>query len=140
MEIKKILVPVDNSEYSSRALEYAEGFAKKMDSSILLLHCHHKYPSYLGEPFLQEAINRIHDKANMVLEPYRNFLKRQKVHFSERLLEEPVGEAITKTAKIENIDLIIMGTKGKTDLEGLLLGSVSHKVMHYAHCPVMIIR
>lgn len=140
MEIKKILVPVDTSVYSSRAVDYAEGFAKKMKSSILLLHCHHRYPSYLGEPFLQEAINRINDKADKVLEPHRNFLIKQKVEFRELLLEEPVGEAITKTAEIENIDLIIMGTKGKTDLEGLLLGSVSHKVMHYAHCPVMIIR
>ncbi len=140
MEIKKVLVPVDKSDYSVRAVEYAAEFAKKMNSSIHLVHCHHKYPSYLGEPFLQEAIDRIHDKAKNVLVPYKKYLTEEGIECTDLLLEEPVGEVITKIAKIENVDLIIMGTKGKSDIEGLLLGSVSHKVIHYAHCPVMIIR
>ncbi|RKX92087.1 MAG: universal stress protein, partial [Spirochaetes bacterium] len=45
------------------------------------------------------------------------------------MLEEPSGKAIVEAAKIEKIDLIIMGTKGKTDLEGLIMGSTTHRVL-----------
>lgn len=139
MEIKKIMVPVDKSVFSMNAVKYSIDFSKKMGSSILLLHCHHKFPSILGEPYLQDAINKIKDEAESVIVPYRELYNKQNIEISELLLEEPAWQSISEASKIEKIDLIIMGSKGKSDLEGLILGSVTHKVLHYAKCPVMVV-
>lgn len=139
MEIKKMMVPVDNSVFSMNAVKYSIDFSKQMGSSILLLHCHHKFPSILGEPYLQDAINKIKDDAESVMALYRELYKKHNVEISELLLEEPAGQSISEASRIEKIDLIIMGSKGKSDLEGLILGSVTHKVLHYAKCPVMVV-
>lgn len=140
MEIKRIMVPVDESDHSLKAVRYSVQFAEKMQCSILLLHCHKEFPSVLGEPYLQNAIEKILKESDTVLEPYRKILKENKADFEELVLEEPAGKAIVETAEIENIDLIIMGTKGKTDLEGLIMGSTTHRVLHLAPCPVLIVR
>lgn len=139
MVIKKIMVPVDNSVFSMNAVKYSIDFSKQMGSSILLLHCHHKFPSILGEPYLQDAINKIKDNAESVIARYRELYKIHNVEISELLLEEPAGHSISEASRIEKVDLIIMGSKGKSDLEGLILGSVTHKVLHYAKCPVMVV-
>ena len=86
------------------------------------------------------SFEKIQEASNVLLEPYRQIYKEYNVEFEELILEGPAGKTIAETAKIENVDLIIMGTKGKTDLEGLLLGSVTHRVLHYAHCPVLVVR
>ncbi len=140
MNIKKILVPVDESEHSMKAVAYAMEFVKKFDASLLLLHCHKEFPAILGEPFFDQATEKILEQGNEVLEPYRKILKENGIAFRELLLEEPAGKKIAETAGIEKIDLIIMGSKGKTDLGGLLLGSVTHRVLHHAPCPVLVVR
>ena len=140
MEIKRIMVPVDDSGYSLRALKYSIQFAQKMHCNILLLHCHKEFPSVLGEPYLQTVIEKILKESNDVLEPYRKVLKDNNAEFEELVLEGPAGRAIVETAEIEKIDLIIMGSKGKTDLEGLIMGSTAHRVLHMSSCPVLIVR
>ena len=65
MEISKILVPVDGSEFSMRAIDYAVDMAKLMDCEILLIHCHKPYPAILGEPYFQKAINKILKKSKI---------------------------------------------------------------------------
>ena len=62
------------------------------------------------------------------------------VTFIDRILEGPAAEAICEVAKIEKIDLIVMGCRGRNDLEGLLLGSCTHRVLKTAPCPVLVIR
>lgn len=139
MKINKIMVPVDKSVFSMNAVKHSIDFSRQMGSSIILLHCHARFPSYLGEPYLQEVINKIHDQAESVIAPYREYYKEQGVEITELMLEEPAGKTISEAAKIEKVDLIIMGSKGKSDLEGLILGSVTHRVLHYARCPVMVV-
>ena len=89
MQLNKIMVPVDKSEFSMNAVKYSVDFSRKMGSSILLLHCHHKFPSFLGEPYLQEAINRILDEANAIITPYKEYYVEKEVKFTELMLEEP---------------------------------------------------
>ena len=140
MEISKILVPVDGSDYSMRAAEYAADLAKLMDGDILLMHCHKAFPVVLGEPYFQKAINKIAKKSKELLDPYRTMLQDAGVRFVDRILEGPAAQAICKVAKVENIDLIVMGCRGRSDLEGLLLGSCTHRVLKTAPCPVLVIR
>ncbi len=140
MKIKHMMVPVDDSRYSFDAVQYSIDYAKCMDCEILLLHCHKQFPTTIGEPFLQKAIDKILETANDVLKPYREIYKENNVPFRELFLEEPAGKVISETAKIEGINLIIMGSRGKSDLAGLILGSTTHKVLHTAPCPVLVVR
>ena len=140
MNVKRIMVPVDDSRYSLDAVQYSIDYAKWMECDVLLLHCHKQFPGSISEPFLQKSIDKILETANEVLEPYREIYKENNVGFEELLLEEPAAKVISETAGIEKINLIIMGSKGKSDLAGLVLGSTAHKVLHTAPCPVLVVR
>ncbi|AOY58610.1 MULTISPECIES: universal stress protein [Desulfococcus] len=141
MKLKKILVPVDGSESAGRALEYAIELVKLVgDAEVLLVHCHKPFPRLLGEPYLQEAINRIQEDADRIIDPCREVLGKAGVGFKERVLEGAPWEKITEAADIEACDMIIMGSRGCTDFQGLFLGSVTHRVLHTTPCPVLVIR
>ena len=140
MKLKKILVPVDGSDFSMRAAAYAVEMAKLMDSEIMLMHCHKSFPVVLGEPYFQNAINKILKKSNELLEPYRKILQDAGVAYADRVLEGPAANAICEAAEIEKADMIVMGSRGRNDLEGLLLGSCTHRVLKTAPCPVLVIR
>ena len=136
----KVLCAVDGSEFSMRAIDYAADMAKLMDCEILLIHCHKPYPAILGEPYFQKAINKILKKSNELLEPYRKIMQQSGVSFTDRILEGPAAQAISEVADIEKADLIVMGCRGRNELEGLLLGSCTHRVLKTAPCPVLVVR
>jgi nucleotide-binding universal stress UspA family protein len=140
MSFKKLMVPVDDSDYSMRALESAMEMASFLGAEILLVHCHKAFPSSLGEPYLQKVINKVLKASSALLDPYRERLQAAHMSFDERILEGSAGKIIPEVARIEKADLIIMGSRGRTDLGGLILGSVTHRVLHAAACPVMVIR
>ncbi len=140
MRLKKILVPVDGSEYSMKAAEYSIDFINHNQSELLLLHCHKAFPHYLGEPNLQNAVDAILEKANKLIKPFVEFYKKNDIESRVILLEEPAGKAIAEAAKHNNADMIIMGSRGLSDLGGLILGSRAHKVLQLTHCPVLVYR
>ncbi len=137
---KKFLVPVDGSDSSMRAAEYSVELVRRTGGDILLLHSHRPFPTMLGEPYFQMAIDKITAASNELLEPYRALFMSKGMNFEELILEGSPGNVISKTAGIERCDMIIMGTRGRSHLEGLLLGSVAHRVLHSAPCPVLVIR
>jgi nucleotide-binding universal stress UspA family protein len=140
MKLRKILVPVDGSDYSMRAAAYAAEIAKIVDGQVMLMHCHKSFPVVLGEPYFQNAINKIMKQAEELLEPFRKILQDAGADYSERILEGPAAKTICQAAEIEKADMIVMGSRGRNDLEGLLLGSCTHRVLKTAPCPVLVIR
>ena len=140
MKLQKILVPVDGSKHSRRAAAYAAELAKITDGEVMLIHCHKSFPVVLGEPYFQNAINKIMKQAEELLEPFRKILQDAGVDYSEKILEGPAAKAICEAAEIEKADMIVMGSRGRNDLEGLLLGSCTHRVLKTAPCPVLVIR
>ena len=140
MQLKKILAPVDGSDHSVRAAAYAVEMAGLTNSEIILVHCHKSFPVVLGEPYFQNAINKIMKNVDELLEPYREIMNSAEVVYTERVLEGPAAKAICHTAEVEGADLIIMGSRGRNDLEGLLLGSCTHRVLKTAPCPVLVVR
>jgi nucleotide-binding universal stress UspA family protein len=140
MSASKILIPVDGSSHSFRATRYAVKIAKCLEKEILLIHCHKAFPATLGEPYLQKMITKRLKNSNQLLQEYRDLLQAEGITFEDRSLEGSPGSVICNVAKIEKSEMIIMGSRGRTDLQGLLLGSVAHRVLHAAPCPVMIVK
>ena len=136
----KILVPVDGSPPSHNAADYAAKMAGLMAAELVLLYCHKPFPSVIGEPYLQKAITQRLENSQKMLAPYREMLEEHGIAISERILEGPPGNRICETARIEGCEMIIMGSRGRTDLQGLLLGSTAHRVLHGAHCPVLVVK
>ena len=140
MEIKKILLPVDGSDFSVRAAEYALAFVKSRGGDILLMYSHKPFPSFLGEPYVQEVHDRIMNSAREMLVPFLQMFTESGIPVEERTLQGPPAENICRVAEIEKCDLIIMGSRGFTNLKGLFLGSVTHRVLNGAPCPVLVVR
>lgn len=141
MNLRRVLVPVDGSESAKRALAYAVDLIKLTGGAeILLVHCHKPFPKLLGDPYLQEAINKIQENADRIIDPYRGILRNAGAKFTECILEGAPWDKITEAAEIEKCDLIVMGSRGCTDFKGLVLGSVTHRVLHAAPCPVLVVR
>jgi nucleotide-binding universal stress UspA family protein len=140
MSTPVILLPVDGSEHATRATAYALKMVGLMGARVLLLHCHRPFPVKLGEPYFQNAIDKITIEANALLEPFRSLLTEKGVRVDDLIMEGPPGEKICDVARIENCEMIIMGSRGRSDLKGLLLGSVAHRVLQQSPCPVLVVR
>lgn len=144
VEYKRILVPVDFSEYSKHALDHAILLAREFDSELVLVYVAESavYPADFG--FGQVTIPSFE----------RELADRGKKEL-ERLIKEKVGEsiparAIVKTGRpfIEilntageiDADLIIIATHGHTGMEHMIFGSTAEKVVRRATCPVLTVR
>ena len=138
MNIKKILNPVDGSEHSIRSTQYAVELATLLNAKITLMHCHARFPIVLAEPYFQQAISEISRASEELVEPFIKILETGEVEFDVRILEGAPGNKIPEVARIEKIDLIVMGSRGVTDFTGLLIGSVAHQVLNKSDCPVFI--
>jgi nucleotide-binding universal stress UspA family protein len=140
MDLKTILVPVDGSDPSLRATTYALEMAARFGANILLVHCHRPFPDVLGEPFYQQAVNKILKKCDELVEPYRGLIAASGTIYTERILEGPPREAILTVARVEECDLIVIGSRGLSNVKGIILGSVTHRILHGAPCPVLVVQ
>lgn len=140
MSSPTILLPVDGSEHSMHAAGYATKMALLMSARLLLLYCHRPFPVQLGEPYFQKAIDTIMAKSNTLMTPFREMLSKKSAAFEQLIMEGPAGQKICEIAQIEGCEMIIMGSRGRSNLKGLLLGSVAHRVLQQAPCPVLIVR
>lgn len=143
MLFSKILLPVDGSEHSLHAAKQARGVAKTQGAEIVLLHSFGPLPMILGGSAREEVVREERGESEKILAKFREILAEEggegiKVH--AMTAEGNPADVIISEAKKQGCDLIVMGSRGLTDMEGLVLGSVSHKVLHAAHCPVLISR
>jgi nucleotide-binding universal stress UspA family protein len=140
MNINRILLAVDGSRLSDAAADMAIDLAETYKATIVLLHVRKTVPSGLGQPNADELLDYLTKTAETVMDHYRKKLDNAKADFSDLIVGGDVAEVVSNVAKIEKCELIVMGSKGKSDLEGLILGSVTHKVLHTAECPVLVVK
>ena len=138
MIFSKILIPVDGSKHSSNAVKYGAALAEVSGAKLILLHCHRPIPTGLGEPNFQKAIDNATRESYTVLKHHTAELKDRTIDYDEKIIGGSVAKSIKTVVETEECDLIVMGSKGKSDLEGLVVGSVTHKVLHTAPCPVLV--
>ncbi len=142
--IKKVLVPIDFSDYSKSALRYAVNFAKSFDSEIILI--------YVVEPIIyppdfsmgQIAMPTFSTDWDIRAKEELDKLAKNEISNSSKVKTiirtgKPYVEIID-TAKEEDIDLIIIATHGHSGVEHLLFGSTAEKVVRKAPCPVLTLR
>jgi glycine betaine transporter len=146
LTISRILVPVDFSTYSERALEYAIGFAGRFGASLHLLHVVEDPIAtgvWGGEtvlPNLTELREELVNSAERQLEKYREAATRAGVPVVSTAQVGLPAITIVDQATSLGVDLIVMGTHGRTGITHLLMGSVAERVLRHASCPVLTIR
>ena len=144
--MKKILVPIDGSEYSSMALDMAKKMAQAFASSITILHVMDDEGSnYASNPytFSPELVVRIQKEnsvlAAKILEDAKNSLSDLKENVETKLLSGPVAATILDYVEKNDFDFIIMGSSGMGGLRGAI-GSVARRVTLSVNLPTLIVR
>ncbi len=140
MTQKKIVVAVDGSKHSDKVIDTAIDYARLLEAKVILVHCHKKFPTILGEPHRNDMVVATLRKAEKLIAPFTKRLRDAQVDVEERLMEEPAGAVIPDIARIEKCDLVIVGSRGLTTLEGLFLGSVANRVLHTSPCSVLVVK
>jgi len=135
---KHILVAVDGSTYSEQALPTAIEVARKFNSDVLVEHVS-EHDRGRAVVYSSESPADATRLVGIAVKLIRDAGLTAKGHLSE-VAAGHVAKAIIETANANNIDLIVMGSRGLSDVQGLLLGSVTHKVIQMASVPVLVDR
>lgn len=142
--LKKILVAIDYSEPSAIALEYGRNLARSYDATLHVLHVVEDVTMrYSGEfmaalPDVQKDLEKASQlgMSKLITEDDRQTLRlvtAVETHFT-------AAGGITDYAKVNHIDLIIVGTHGRGALKQFILGSAAERVVRTAPCPVLTVR
>lgn len=143
--IKKVLVPVDFSEHSKKALSYAVAFAREFGAHLILITVVEPrvYPvdTIIIPPAMEDATLMAVEAARESVRNIRNTIDLPVGMVEEPLVVtgRPYAEIVQEAART-NADLIIMATHGYTGLKHVYLGSVTERVVRHAPCPVLVVR
>ncbi len=141
----KILVAIDGSEMSLKAADYGIAMAKKDNAKLVVINIIHTPAStftYTKQAWFDELLKKAKDETAEWFNKIKKNATENGVEVKTETVEDlySVSAAIVKYAESENIDLIIMGSTGKTGFKRLLLGSVANDVVIHSPIPVMIIK
>ena len=137
LALKRILVPTDFSETSDAALNYGFGLVQTFSAQLYLLHV----PGKTGENFeadfpMGQFEKMARERLELVASPEET--KQLRPEYAMRI-GVPADE-IVRFASDRDIDLIVMGTHGRSGVTHMLMGSVAEKVVREAPCPVLMVR
>ena len=141
IRIRKIIVPTDFTAFSDHALDYATVIAKQFRSSILIMH--------VIEPFTYSVTDMMQVIDHYV--PLKTIAQPMIENLQKRILKGGVKSTafvtkgtpyleIIKKARKDGVDMIIMGTHGRTGARHMLMGSVAERVVRMASCPVLTLK
>ena len=156
---EKILVPLDGSEHSVKALDVAIQIAKKFAGKITLVHVYHVststgmayeasyepgMPSTSVPVVTAEEVSRlgryVREAGNRILAEGRQRVSAEKVEVDSMLREGHAVEEISEVAAEGNFGLIVIGARGISHIREMLLGSVTEGLMHHASCPILVVK
>ncbi len=148
----KILLAVDGSNNSLRAAEFAACLAEYFPQSIIyvvyvdiLFSFEYKVDFSAGEKMLGEPDENLKyvfdERVKDVFEKAKKMFSEKKLKYKIEVLErDNIAGAICDYAREKGIQNIIMGTRGLGSIKGIMIGSVSHKVIQLASCPVTLVK
>ncbi|MGH8657022.1 MAG: universal stress protein [Gammaproteobacteria bacterium] len=144
MQIRRLLIATDFSALSEHTLDYAIGLATALNASVELLHVHHSPALSLQDGDLSMPVNptleaeyqaNVQQRLDKLVEKYQ----ASGVKISGRLLSGIPYAEIIRAAEEGGVDLIVMGTHGRTGLAHLLMGSVAERVVRSSPIPVLTV-
>lgn len=143
MPTQHFLVPIDFSEYADQALAYAIRLAGTLDARLTLLHAMQPLPMAgvdMGVALPATYLQEVEAEVQRSMEAALARVTAAGLTGEQVVLYGVPFQEIVDTAKARQVDLIIMGTHGRTGLLHVLLGSVAEKVVRLAPCSVLVVR
>lgn len=142
---KKIIVPIDGSGWSERAIPHAVDIAHNNGAELILLHVFKPPASeYVGEIALagqEDSLMPLREEMKTKLMALRGQIRSEHIEVRVQFIEGTgVAGIICDYINDEDADLVVMSSHGRTGVTRWLFGSVAHKVMQHVNVPVMIIR
>lgn len=149
-KISNILVAIDGSEHSFRAAAYARDLSKLYGAQLYVVTVTYipksdnlSQKEVLSRSLIEDNVKNdaVHN-AEKWFEDLVNNANKNNIQLKLELINSarPVDYTILEYAEEHKIDLIVVGTKGRTGFKKLLLGSVATSIVTYSHCPVMVIK
>jgi len=136
---KCIVYATDGSDHARKALAHARDIAKLFNAEIFIVHVYPRVSDLLGYKEYETIVRYRIAAGEKIIEEAGKELELSGLTFQTELLEGPLAEAILNVAETRDADLIVLGARGMSSLKGLLLGSVSQKVIYHAACPVLVV-
>ena len=133
----KILVAVDGSQHARAALDLAVDLAQRYQASLYVLHAFPHVSDLLGTPQYESLLTARTMIGQQLLESAQTQVG-DTVVVETQLIEGPPAPAILRVAEEDGCDLIVIGSRGRGQIAGILLGCVSSTVAQHARCPVLI--
>ena len=141
---KKIVVPLDGSGWSQRAIPHAVDIARANGAELILLHVFRppaaEYTDQISLAGQDQQIQQMRDQMKQFLIGIRNELRGEQITVRGHMIEGTgVANLICEFVNSENIDLVVMSTHGRSGLTKFLFGSVTNQVMQCVKVPVLLI-
>ncbi len=144
LKIDSILCPVDFSEFSARAYDYAQSLAQQYKARLLLVHSPRPlffaYPSFAYTDVVHGIYRDLRAHAELELQKFVDSHTHNGIQIECKVTDGPATDDILTFAEQQDVNLIVMGTHGRRGLDHLVLGSVTEKVLRKAKCPVLVVR
>ena len=140
---KRILVPVDGSETSNRAVVAALQMARENGGRIRLVHALDELAYLSGYEYSADLLKAARDEGNNVLDGARSMAQSAGVPADAKLVETAgrrLGELVAEEARNWEADLVVVGTHGRRGMSRMLLGSGAEQVLRLAPVPVLAVR
>ena len=145
--LQKILLPSDGSEYALQAARAAADLASRYGSAVTMLHVFTIPTAHMplvGTPGIEldpATVNKLAEEVHdAVSRRTGQVLEAAGVKYETLHEMGHPAEVIGRIAEEGGYDLIVMGSRGLSEIKSFFLGSVSDKVSHHAHCPVLLVR
>lgn len=142
MQINQILVPTDFSENAGRAVDYGIALAKRCSAKLHLLHTP-VVPTYLLMDLSYspgpEAVTRILNDSQEALERQAQAVAEAGLEHFTAIREGTVHEVIRDYAKEHDVDLVVIGTHGRSGVSKLMYGSITERVLKTVHTPIIVV-
>jgi nucleotide-binding universal stress UspA family protein len=143
IQVKRILVPIDFSEHADSVIEWAAHLAEEHSSEIVLLHVYHlpvEFQQVEGAYLPADFWTSVKDEAKRSLAEYGEKLRSRGLSVREVVREGYPATMIEDEVEQQQIDLIVIGSRGRTGLKHMLLGSIAERVVQKASCPVLTVK
>lgn len=138
----KLLIPIDGSDNSFRALEYAIFLSKNMGAQTTALHIMENLPfgHVQSEKALNELVSKHQEESKNILDKAKDIGNKNGIRVETVLMKGDATSNIIDFSKKGNYDTIIMGRRGMGQFKQLVLGSISNKVLNQSDCTVVIVK